>query len=72
MLISNILKQNRANKELQERLNKNIESTATLLRAVNNDNSDAIDTYEEVNKIKPDEKKKTDNIQVSSENSQRS
>ena len=58
MLISNILKQNRANKELQERLNKNIESTATLLRAVNNDNSDAIDTYEEVNKIKPDEKRK--------------
>ena len=54
MFISNILKQNRANKELQDRLKQNIESTATLLRAVDNDNqnTEAIENYEEVNKIK--------------------
>ena len=54
MFISNILKQNRANKELQDRLRQNIESTATLLRAVYNENqnTEAIETYEEVNKMK--------------------
>ena len=60
MFISNILKQNRANKELQDRLKQNIESTATLLRAVDNDNqnTEAIENYEEVNKIKKEDRKK--------------
>ena len=60
MFISNILKQNRANKELQDRLKQNIESTATLLRAVDseNQNTQAIENYEEVNKIKKEDRKK--------------
>ena len=60
MFISNILKQNRANKELQERLRQNIESTATLLRTVDSDNqnTEAIENYEQVNKIKKEDKQK--------------
>ena len=60
MFISNILKQNRANKELQDRLTQNIESTATLLRAVDseNQNTAAIESYEEVNKIKKAQRQK--------------
>ena len=60
MFISNILKQNRANKELQDRLRQNIESTATLLRTVDSDNQNtaAIEAYEEVNKIKKEDRKK--------------
>ena len=60
MFISNILKQNRANKELQDRLRQNIESTATLLRTVDSDNQNtaAIEAYEEVNKINKEDRKK--------------
>ena len=60
MFISNILKQNRANKELQDRLRQNIESTATLLRTVDSDNqnTEAIEAYEEVNKINKEDRKK--------------
>ena len=60
MFLSNILKQNRANKELQERLRQNIESTATLLRTVDSDNqnTEAIENYEQVNKIKKEDKQK--------------
>ena len=72
MFISNILKQNRANKELQDRLKQNIESTATLLRAVDseNQNTQAIENYEEVNKIKNRRQKETYLIHLSREDSQ--
>ena len=62
MFISNILKQNRANKELQDRLKQNIESTATLLRAVDseNQNTQAIENYEEVNKVKKEDRMNTE------------
>ena len=60
MFISNILKQKQANRELEQRLKQNIEATANLLRTVDteNESTEAIEAYEEVNKIHKEDRKK--------------
>ena len=67
MFISNVLKQNKANKELQERLKKNIQNTSDLVKAILpeeliNENEDkikeALENYEKQNKVRTEEKTK--------------
>ena len=67
MFISNVLKQNRVNKELHERLKTNIQNTSDLVKAILpeeliNENEDqikeALKKYEDQGKLKTEEKKK--------------
>ena len=67
MFISNQLKQNKANKELQDKLKKNIQKTSDLVKAILpeqliNENEEkikeALEKYEVQGKLKTEEKKK--------------
>ena len=72
MLVSSILKQNRQNKELQDKLQKNIQNTSVLIKAILPENgvpaaeqqiNDAIKTFEDQSQAQTTEKKQAISFQ---------